>query len=126
MADFTIKANDRLPTIEAVLGYAAPAVQADLDALATALADPATRVSFIMRKAGDPTPKVDKLAVVVDAPARRVRYEWVAGDTDTPGTYQAEWEVIFPTGKPQTFPLLTYHSIDILADLDANDDPAVA
>lgn len=126
MADFDIKANDRLPTIEATLGYGTPAVQADLDALATALADPATRVSFIMRKAGDPTPKIDKLATVADAAARRVRYEWVAGDTDTPGTYEAEWEVIFPSGKPQTFPLKTYHSIAVLADLDGNDDPAVA
>ena len=126
MADFEIKANDRLPIIEAVLGFGAPAVQADLDDLATALDDPATRVSFIMRKQGDPAPKIDKLAEVVDAAARRVRYQWAAGDTDTPGSYQAEWEVIYPSGKPQTFPLKTYHAIDVLADLDGDDTAAVA
>lgn len=125
MADFTIKANDRLPIIEATLGLGSPATQADLDDLATALADVATKVSFIMRKTNDPTPKIDELAEVVDAPSRKVRYQWADGDTDTPGTYQAEWEVVFPDGRARTFPTTAYHSIDILADLDSNDTPAV-
>ncbi len=118
MADFTIKAFDTLPVIEATLGYATPAVQADLDDLADALANPATVVSFIMRKTGDPAPKVNAPAEVVDAPARRVRYLWTATNTDTPGTYQAEWEVVFPDASVRTFPTGSYHSIDILADLD--------
>lgn len=118
MADFTIKANDTLPVIEATLGYAAPAVQADLDDLAGALANPATIVSFILRKMADPTPKVNKVAEVVDAAARRVRYVWVAADTNVVGSYQAEWEVVFPDGSVRTFPTGSYHTIDILADLD--------
>lgn len=118
MADFTIKAFDTLPLIEATLGYGAPAVQADLDDLATALADPATKVTFIMRKTGDPTPKVNAEAEITDAAARKVRYSWLAANTDAPGVYQAEWEVVFADGRVRTFPTGSYHSIDVLADLD--------
>ena len=126
MADFEIKANDRLPSIEAVLGFGTGSTQADLDGLAAVLGNPGTRVSFIMRKDGDPAPKIDKLATIVDAAARRVRYEWAVGDTDAPGVYKAEWEVVYPDGKAQTFPLKTYHEVAVLADLDGNDDPAVS
>jgi hypothetical protein len=118
MADFTIKAFDTLPVIEATLGYATPAVQADLDDLADALANPATVVSFIMRKTADPTPKVNAVAEVVDAAARRVRYVWTNTDTSVVGSFQAEWEVVFPDGGVRTFPTGSYHSIDVLADLD--------
>ncbi len=118
MADFQIKANDLAPSIEATLGLGAPAVAGDLTELSATLADAATVVSFIMRKTGDPTAKINAPAVVVDAAARRVRYDWALGDTDSPGSYQAEWEVVGPDNKPRTFPTATYHTIDILADLD--------
>ena len=49
-------------------------------------------------------------------------YERLMGRLPT----QAEWEVIYPSGKPQTFPLKTYHAIDVLADLDGDDTAAVA
>jgi hypothetical protein len=118
VADFLMKANDLRPSIEATLGLGTPATQADRDDLSTTLADPTTVVSFIMRKSGDPTAKVNAAAVIVDAPARRVRYDWAIGDTDAPASYQAEWEVVGPDGKPRTFPTTSYHTIDILADLD--------
>lgn len=33
-----------------------------------------------------------------------VRYIWVADDTDTVGVFNAEIEIIWPGGRPQTFP----------------------
>lgn len=108
MADFTIKSFDRLPSIRATLAAAGSAVD-----LTTA-----TGVDFIMRAASGGTVKVNAAAVVVDAATGVVRYDWTALDTDSPGSYQAEWEVHWADGKTQTFPTLTYHTIDVLADLD--------
>lgn len=111
MADFTMKANDLLPPLEATLGFESMAGVPDLS-------DPATVVSLIMRKDGDAQPKVNSQAVIVDVATAKVRYDWATGDTDIPGVYKAEWEVVYADGKPQTFPTKSYHEIEILADLD--------
>lgn len=96
MADYTIKQGDLLPSIEGVCTDAAGPV--DLTA--------ADAVRFHLRALGsDPTadPTVDADAVVVDADAGLVRYDWQDGDTDLPGYYRAEFEVT-SAGKPTTFP----------------------
>jgi hypothetical protein len=103
VADFTIKANDRLPAIQATLS-------ADLTT--------ATGVKFIMKTATGSTIKVNSTAIIVTPASGVVRYDWLAVDTDTPGKYLAEWEVTWTGGKKQTFPTLTFHAIDVLADLD--------
>jgi len=103
-ADFTIKANDRLPSIQATLS-------ADLTT--------ATSVKFIMKSTGPGGAiKVNASATIVSAASGVVRYDWLAIDTATPGSYLAEWEVLWAGGKKQSFPTLTFHSIDVLADLD--------
>ena len=102
-ADFTIKANDRLPSIQATLS-------ADLTT--------ATSVKFIMKTITGNTIKVNTTATIVTPASGIVRYDWAAVDTATPGSYQAEWEVTWTGGKKQTFPTLTYHTVDVLADLD--------
>jgi len=108
MADFSIKANDTLPAFEVSLGIGGGSLD-----LTTAVS-----VTFIMREASGGTPKVHAAAIVDNPITGIVRYEWVDGDTDTPGQYQAEWEIAWTGGKKQTVPTTTYHSIDILADLD--------
>jgi hypothetical protein len=107
-ADFTIKAHDRLPSIQAALATAGAAVD-----LSTA-----TSVSFIMAPLAGGTPTVNAPAVIVNAAGGVVRYDWALADTSTPGSYQAEWEVTWSTGKQQSFPTLTYHTVNVLADLD--------
>jgi hypothetical protein len=109
VADFTMKANDRLPSIAATLSYS--------DGASVDLTN--CTVKFIMRiKTGAVAAKIDAEAVIVDAPTGKVRYDWALGDTDTVGEYNAEWEVTDAAGLPQTFPTATYHSISLVADLD--------
>lgn len=110
MADFSIKAHDQLPSIEATL-TAAGDNPVDLST--------AVEVRFIMRDVKLPTAKVNSPAIVVSPPVTgKVRYDWQTGDTDTPGSYSAEWEITWLGGKKQTVPTTSYHSIDVLADLD--------
>lgn len=108
-ADYSIKANDRLPSIQATL--------TNSDGSAIDLTD-ATGVAFLMRLIGGTVPKIDAPAVVVNAAFGIVRYDWLAADTDTPGNYHAEWEITWASGKQQTVPTLTYHTVDVLDDLN--------
>lgn len=109
MADFTMKANDRAPSIEATLGFAGTTDVPDLTG---------ATVDFIMSKTDAATPKVNAPAVIVDAATGRVRYDWAVGDTDETGVFKGEWQVTYADGKPQTFPTTSYHEIEILTDLD--------
>lgn len=103
MPDFKVKTFDRLPVIQATLN-------ADLTT--------AVSVSFIMRPAAGGTVKINAAASIVDAGAGIVEYDWLATDTDTAGLFNAEWEVHWPSSRTQTFPTDSYHSIEIVADLD--------
>lgn len=81
----------------------------------------ASGVKFIMRlksARGSATPKVAAPAVVVTAASGIVRYDWTAADVDTPGTYYAEWEVTWPSSKPDTYPSNGYNEIIIQQDLN--------
>lgn len=110
MADFSIKAHDLMPSIQ--VGLSVGGQPLDLSA--------ATGVRFIMKATGGAGAVTVAAAATIVAPpsAGNVRYDWVAGDTDTPGLYQGEWEITWPGPKKQTAPTTTYHSIEILADLD--------
>lgn len=109
MPDFTIKANDRLPSIQATLSSGGAPLN-----LTTA-----TGVKFIMKTKTGNTIKVNGVATIVTAASGVVRYDWLAVDTATPGEYVAEWEITWTGGKKQTVPTLTYHEVTILADLDS-------
>lgn len=108
VADFTIKAHDRLPAIQAVL--MSDGVPVDLTT--------ASGVKFILSLAVGSTPKVNTAATVVTAAGGVVRYDWAAVDTDTPGAYLGEWQVTWADGRKQSFPTLTYHTVNVVADLD--------
>lgn len=111
MADFEIKAHDQLPSIRAQLLNADDESPIDLTN--------AQSVEFIMTTAVGAVPKVNAVAVI-EAPKTSgiVRYDWQPVDTALPGQYLGEWEVTWIGGKKQTFPTGSYHTIEVLADLD--------
>lgn len=112
---FTIKQNDTRPPWEADIrqDFGEPG-EAALD-LTTA-----TTVMFKMRPLdGSTVPKIDAAATIVSPLAGTVRYTWAAGDTDTPGDYQAEIEITWSDGGVQTVPNVGYFDITIVDDLDA-------
>lgn len=110
MADVYIKRNDREPSVSAVLWAGT-----DPAALTTALTG--ATLKFIMRLRGGTTTKVNSSATIVSAAARTVRYDWAAGDTDTAGEYDAEFEVTTSGGKKYTFPNGKHLEVQITEDL---------
>lgn len=96
--DFTIKRNDRLPTLLVDL-IGRDGEPADLTDAQT--------IRFMMRAVGDSTLKVDSTSVTIigDPTAGRVEYSWAAGDTDTAEVYEGEIEVVYSSsGRKETFP----------------------
>ncbi|MFQ6673084.1 MAG: BppU family phage baseplate upper protein [Candidatus Tectimicrobiota bacterium] len=108
MADFWIKEGDTTPAIRRTLQ--------DEDGNAINLTGGAT-VQFKMRSPGATTPKVDAAATLVDAANGVVEYAWATGDTDTAGSYWAEFEVTFPSGKIETFPNYKHLLIRIVEEV---------
>jgi hypothetical protein len=103
---FHMKRNDRLPVIKATLR--------DVDGVVDLTT--ATEVRFHMAVEGE-TAKVDAAATILDATAGTVQYAWVAADTDTTGTYLAEFEVTWSDGRTETFPSGDYIVVKVRADL---------
>lgn len=108
MADFSMKAYDRLPSLMAVLSDKNGPVNLT-----------GATVMFIMRPEGGGAVKVNTAATIVDATQGIVRYDWATGDTTTPGVYEGEFEVI-SSSKTRTFPTVSYIEIEIFADLDGS------
>jgi len=115
--DFQMQAHDLLPSIQATLK--------NPDGTVVDLTN-ATSAKFILLpantdwtpKAGA-TPTINAAAVMVTPKTGGVlRYDWTGTDTATAGQYLGQWQVTWPTARPQSFPTTTYYAIQILADLD--------
>jgi len=104
---FYIKQNDTAPIILVTLKDGNDAA-VDLTG-ATAI--------FKMRPVGQTTVKTDSAAIIHNADAGQVRYEWVAADTNTIGSYEAEFQVTFVDGKIETFPNADFIRITITDDI---------
>ena len=93
MMAFTIKQNDTSPAIQASLK--------DYNGNPVNLVGATVR--FHMRSF-EGTIKVDRTMTITSGTNGIVTYFWQAGDTDTAGTYYAEFEVTYSDLSVETFP----------------------
>lgn len=112
--EFTIKQHDRLPALIVTCLDGTDAV--DLTAAVSA--------RLLMRNLSAGL-KVNAAVTILDQTdpdnIGKVRYSWVALDTDTVGSFNAEIEVTWPGGQLQTFPAAKaqkYFKVTVLNDLD--------
>ena len=106
MSTFYMKQSDTQPRMLATLQ--------DGDGAAINLTGASVR--FHMRTLGGST-VVDAAATIITAASGLVRYDWVAADTDTVGSYQAEFEVTYPDTTVETFPNSGYIRVEITDDI---------
>lgn len=104
MPTFAIKRNDRLPVVRATLLRDDGSV-ADLTT--------ATEVRF---KIGAPL-NINGSCDIITRAAGIVEYPWGATDTAAAGNHRAEFEVLWSSGKKETFPNDGYLVVQIYEDL---------
>jgi len=104
---FYIKQNDTSPSLQATLK----------DGADNAVDLTAATVRFHMRQLGSQTVKVDSAATVSDADNGVVYYQWSASDTDTIGSFEAEFEVTFSGGEIESFPNNRFIQVEITDDI---------
>ena len=104
--DYVVKCNDTSPPISATLLQ---------DGLPYDLTG--ATVNFHMRLNGAALAKVDSVVTIIDSTGGIVEYDWQAGDLDTPGIYQLEWEVTNPDTSITTFPSSGYTTLKVEEDL---------
>ena len=108
MARLVLKKDDLKPIVTATLTDAS----GDAIDLSTS-----TGIKFIMKSPSSSTAKVDSSAAIITATDGTVSYTWTTGDTDTSGSYQAEFEVNWGSDVYQTYPAEGYMDIIINPDL---------
>lgn len=104
---FYVKQNDTSPAMQATLQ----------DADGNAINVTGASVRFHMRAVGSTQTVVDAAATIVTALSGIVKYEWDAADTDTVGSYQAEFEVTYADASVETFPNDGYIRVEIIDDI---------
>ena len=113
---YQIKQGDTRPVYQAQLldGFGTPA-EAPLDLTN------ATQVKIKLRTTGDEgAPKVNgTMVITTPKTAGIVTYQWAAGDLDTPGKYDVEFEITWTGGGIETVPNDGYLELEVVDDLDA-------
>ena len=104
--DITLKRGDTRYAIKAILK--------DIDG------DPVNlegcEVKFFMALLGQPA-IIKREPHIENAANGEVWVVWVPGETNTSGIYQAEFKVVYPDGRVETFPSDGHISIQIMNDL---------
>lgn len=97
-------------------GDTSPALQYSL--LPAPIVLTAATVRFSMRPRGSVAPSINRaVAVIEDALAGVVRYDWQVGDTALAGRYEGEFEVTYADGTIETFPNSGFIDIRIEGDV---------
>lgn len=104
---FYIKQNDTSPYMLVTLK----------DGVGAAIDLTGASVVFKMRAVGQTTVKTDRSAIIHNADLGQVRYEWQAADTDTIGSYEAEFQVTKVDGSIETFPNSDFIRVTITDDI---------
>ena len=104
---FYIKQNDTVPSLRAALKNGS----------GDAVDLTGATCQFHMRPIGSTTITVDASAQIVTEATGIVQYNWIAADTDTVGSYQAEFEVTYSDGTIETFPNNGYIRVEITDDI---------
>tara|TARA_R110000822_G_scaffold95989_3_gene218932 strand:+ start:81 stop:404 length:324 start_codon:yes stop_codon:yes gene_type:complete len=104
---FFIKQNDTSPALEATLK----------DGLGAVVNLTGCSVRFHMRLVGGNVAKTDAPATLSVPLGGVVYYQWNGSDTDTIGSYEAEFEVTFIGGEIETFPNNKYIEVEITDDI---------
>jgi hypothetical protein len=107
MADFYIRQNDTEKKIEARLQ----------DVRGTTPDLTGATCKFLMRNKDTGAVKVNQPATIVAATTADVEYSWAAADTDTVGTFEAEFEATLASGKKLSFPNKGWITVEITDDI---------
>lgn len=96
-----MKQGDRYPSFETVLHSSIDFNLAD-----------AVAVTFVWRPKGGVTRHEGEM-VVVDAPAKRVRFNWTSEATASVGTFEAQIEIEFAGGRMMTIPNAGFYEFSV-------------
>lgn len=110
---FSIKNGDTAPAYVVDL-------QDDVDSTPAAIdLTSATSVTMKMRLTGTTgAPALNAAMAITTAASGRCTYEWQAGNTAAPGTYDVEFEILWSDGTIETVPNTGYLTVEITDDLD--------
>ena len=109
---FTIKQGDTAPALHATL----------TDSAGTVIDVTGATIQFQMKLrehlGNEEVPlKVDAAGAIVNGTGGIVKYDWVAGDTDTEGDYAAEFRVTFAGGTIRTVPNPSFITVRVVGDV---------
>ena len=107
--EFEIKENDTSPALEGIIrdGFGSP----------INITGATVVLNTRLRPGGAVKVNGGAMAAVGSAVNGRVKYNWVAADTDTAGIYEAEIQITFSNGKVRTIPPKGYFIIDVTDDI---------
>jgi hypothetical protein len=107
MSTFYIKQNDTSPDLQVTCK----------DYSGTVVNVSGATVNFHMRNKTTGEVQVDGTGSVVDGAGGVVKYSWSAGDPDTVGNFDAEFEIVYTDSKVETFPNNTFITVVVLDDI---------